>query len=72
MTSTTFFRFIAETLIVLAIGYCIYHEDDINKWEEKTLKKLKRGFRNIKRLGFNGVMDIIKEEIENDRNRKGN
>ena len=47
MTGTTFLRFVLETLAVLAIGYCIYHEEDINRFERKAIRFLKRAKRII-------------------------
>ena len=77
MTGATILKFIAETTVVLLIAYGFYREENIIQWERKVFKKLKRFsrktkrfFRNIKKLGFNGVMEIIKEEIENDRKGK--
>ena len=48
MTGTTFLRFVLETLAVLAIGYCIYHEADIIRFEKKLIRFLKRAKRIIK------------------------
>ncbi|MBR3810629.1 MAG: hypothetical protein IKK46_10035 [Clostridia bacterium] len=47
MTGITFLRFVLETLAVLAIGYCIYHEEDINRFERKAIRFLKRAKRII-------------------------
>jgi len=47
MTGTTVLRFILETLAVLAIGYCIYHEAEINRFERKAIRFLKRAKRII-------------------------
>lgn len=47
MTGTTFFRFVLETLAVLAIGYCIYHEEDVIRFERKVIRFLKRAKRII-------------------------
>ena len=48
MTGTTFLRFVLETLAVLAIGYWIYHEADIIRFEKKLIRFLKRAKRIIK------------------------
>lgn len=58
MTGTTFLRFVLETLAVLAIGYCIYHEADIIRFEKKTIRFLKRAKR------------IIAEEIRESKKAK--
>ncbi len=58
MTGTTFLRFVLETLAVLAIGYCIYHEADIIRFEKKLIRFLKRAKR------------IIKEEIRESKKVK--
>lgn len=58
MTGTTFFRFVLETLAVLAIGYCIYHEADIIRFEKKAVRFLKRAKR------------IIAEEIHESKKSK--
>ena len=58
MTGTTFLRFVLVTLAVLAVGYCIYHEDDINRFERKAIRFLKRAKR------------IIAEEIRESKKEK--
>lgn len=47
MTGTTVLRFVLETLAVLAIGYCIYHEAEINRFERRAIRFLKRAKRII-------------------------
>jgi hypothetical protein len=58
MTGTTILRFVLETLAVLAVTYCLFHQDEINEFERKMIRFLKRAKR------------IISEEYHASRNAK--
>lgn len=47
MTGTTILRFVLETLAVLAVTYCLFHQNEINEFERKLIRFLKRAKRII-------------------------
>ena len=47
MTGTTILRFVLETLAVLAVTYCFFHQDEINEFERKMIRFLKRAKRIV-------------------------
>ena len=45
MTGLTVLRFVLETLVVLAIGYGFYREENIVKFERKVFRFIKRAVK---------------------------
>lgn len=45
MTGLTVFRFVLETLVVLAISYGFYREENIVKFERKVFRFIKRAVK---------------------------
>ena len=45
MTGLTVFRFVLETLVVLAISYGFYREEHIVKFERKVFRFIKRAVK---------------------------